>query len=77
MSIHNPAPPVQCVSVGSVLPLVVGIPGMPLPEAGGGGRESLVQTLRQHVHTALREKILRREIRPGQRLIERELATTR
>ena len=33
-----------------------------------------MQTLRQTVLTALREKILRRELRPGDRLVERELA---
>ncbi len=33
-----------------------------------------MQTLRQQVHTALREKIMRREMQPGQQLVERELA---
>jgi DNA-binding GntR family transcriptional regulator len=33
-----------------------------------------VQTLRESVLTALRERILRRELRPGDRLVERELA---
>lgn len=33
-----------------------------------------MQTLRQQVHSALKEKILRREMRPGQQLVERELA---
>lgn len=34
----------------------------------------MVQTLRQQVLIALRDKILRRELMPGERLIERELA---
>jgi DNA-binding GntR family transcriptional regulator len=33
-----------------------------------------MQTLRQQVHAVLRERIMRREMQPGQQLVERELA---
>jgi DNA-binding GntR family transcriptional regulator len=43
-------------------------------EQTAGGKGETVRTRRERVHTALREQILRRELVPGQRLVERELA---